>query len=365
MTATLSAPKSGIIYARQIAFVAAFILPMGKLLDLPSLLAQWAKGDILVPSVMQFLTQSLVLLALLYAASQSEKSLLQRLTETFGKGVKVFFILYALYFLLATALPLLDVEKFVYAAFFDAAPTTFSFGLFFILLAYVCVKGLRCLGRCADFFLFLFPVSFLALAIMALFETDFTNLLPLFGTDFHGVSKAFVYSSPHFSDVGLLLPLIVVTPYKKGDGAKITLGYFAGAVTTLLFLAIFFGVFSSISPREHYAFAKIAQYFPALDVIGRIDLIFIYLLSVVLLVYVSLPVLYVSELSSHIFHTEKKLIFSTILSIGLFVFVLFFNRHHDLFYRVICRRLYPVFWIFSYILPILLLPLPKKEKRYV
>ncbi len=364
----INSTKNGNIYARQIAFCAAFILPLGKFLEAPALLSRYAKGDILLPALLQFLVQSLVLLGVLYAASQSEKSLLTRLQERLGKGIVILYALYALYFLFAAALPLLDLEKFVYAAFFDTAPTTFSFGLFFLLLAFVCTKGLKSVGRAADLCLFLFLLPFLALIGMGLFETDLTRLLPFFGTDFRGISQAFIKSTPHFSDVALLLPLIAAYQYKEGDGVKITLGYWVGAALTLLFFAVYFGIYSTLAPREHYAFSKIAQYFPALDVIGRIDLIFVYLLSVVLLFYTCLPILYTTQLTARCFGWKKRALLSAAISLILFFLVLFTNRYYNTFYSVISGRLVPIFWLVADMVPLFLLILPKthhkKEEPY-
>ncbi len=354
-----STPRNGQVYARQIAFCAAFILPLGKFLEAPSILSHYAKGDILLPAVMHFLVQSLVLLGLLYAASQSEKTLLERLEARFGKWIRAVFILYAVYYLFAAVLPLLDLEKYVYAAFFDTAPTTFSFGAFFLLLAFICTKGLKAVGRCADLCLFLFLIPFLGLLGMAFFETDLTRLLPFFGTDFRGISNAFTRTTPHFSDGALLLPLIATYRYKRGDGVKIMSGYWAGALFTLFFFAVFFGIFSTLAPREHYAFLKIAQYFPALDVIGRLDLILIYLLTVVLLVYTCLPLVYTVELSAKTLPTDRKTIFSALLSIGLFLFVLFLNRFYDRFYGAISNRFAFIFWLVADMVPLFCLLLPK------
>ncbi len=356
-------PRNGEIYARQIAFCAAFILPMGKLLEVPSILSASAKGDILLPALLHFLAQSLVLLGVLYAASQSEKSLLERLSERFGGWIILPFILYGLYFLLASILPLLDLEKFVYAAFFDTAPTTFSFGAFFFLLAFVCTKGIKALGRFSDLCLFLFLLPFFALVGMGFFETNLSHLLPFFGTDWQGISSAAVKSTPQFADAALLLPLLVSRRYEKGDGVKIMSGYWIGAFFTLLFFAVFFGIFSTLSSREHYAFSKIAQYFPALDTVGRIDLIFVYLLSVVLLLYTCIPLLYSVDLTARLFSTSRKTLLSAAVSLSLFFVVLFFNRFYNLLYGLISGRLYPIFWIMGSLLPLLLLLLPKEERR--
>ena len=151
-----STQQRGEIYARQIAFCAAFILPIGKFLETPSLLASAAKDDVLIPALLHFLTQTLVLVGVLYASSRLKNSLFEEMRRRLGKGAVAVFVFFALFYLFAAILPLLDLEKFVYAAFFDTAPTTFSFAFFFFLLAFVCTKGLKAVGRCAELCLFLF-----------------------------------------------------------------------------------------------------------------------------------------------------------------------------------------------------------------
>ena len=351
------------IHARQIAFVAAFLLPVSKFLEVPSILARFTAGDLLFPALLHLLVQSLILLTILYAACQSEKTLGERLRDTFGKGAIIFYLLFALYFLYAAALPLLDMEKYVYAAFFDTAPTTFSFGAFFLVSAYVCTKGIKAIGRSADLCLFLFLLPFLALIVMSLTDADFSNLLPFFGEDLRQSKLAFTYTAPHFSDAVLLMPLIFNLRYQKGDGKKIMTGYGVGAIFTLLFLAVFYAVFSSLAPREHYAFSKIAQYFPALKIVGRIDLIFIYLLSIVLILYTCLPLQYSTLLLGKSLNLSKKTILSAILNVLLFLFALFFNRRYNLFYHFISRETFLIFFLIADMLPLFLLFLPKNSGK--
>ena len=93
--------RSDKIYARQIAFAAAFLLPAAKFLETPSILAANARGDLLLPALLHTLVQALVLLAVLYAASKSEIPLLERLKTRLGKGIFVVYALYAAYFFFA------------------------------------------------------------------------------------------------------------------------------------------------------------------------------------------------------------------------------------------------------------------------
>ena len=364
MSSTLAAsPKNERVYTRQLAFIAAFLLPMGKLLEAPSILARSAAGDLLLPAVLHFLLQTLLLLGILFACSQSKQTLLERIENRLGKWTVLLYALYGIYFLFAAALPLLDMEKFVYAAFFDTAPSTFSFAVFFFFSAYACAKGFKSVGRSGDISLFLFVLPFFALVLMSFSASDFSSLLPLFGTDFKQSLTAFSDSTPYFSDVALLLPLIANHRYKKNDGVKIAAGYWSGAAFTLLFLSIFYGVYSSIAAREHYAFSKIAQYFPALNVIGRIDLLLVYLLTIILLFYTVLPLQHFTELTARIIHTKRKSIISAILNFALLFAVLFLNRFYDLFHTFIEGKLAFIFWLVADLLPLFLLFLPKKPQE--
>ena len=49
------------INGRQLAFFLAFLLPVGRLLELPSLLARGAGGDLLIPAVMGLALESLAI----------------------------------------------------------------------------------------------------------------------------------------------------------------------------------------------------------------------------------------------------------------------------------------------------------------
>ena len=358
LSATLS--KNERIYGRQIAFVAAFLLPASKMLEVPAILSRYAAGDLLVPALLHFFLQLLVLGVVLFAVCRSEIPLIFRLRKALGKALPVLYFLYAFYYLFAAVLPLFDLEKFTYAAFFDTEPTVFSFGFFFILSAFICTKGIKAVGRCADLCVFLFLLPFFALIIMSLSFADFSNLLPLFGTEFTHTMSAFTKTTPHFSDVVLLLPLLCQYQPKKEDAPKIMLGYVFGVFCTLLLLAVFYGTYSSLAPREHYAIAKIAQYFPALSVLGRVDFLFIYLLSVVLLFYTCLPIQYSVDFFSRSIKKENfRVWISFVLNLGLFLFLLFGNKYYNTVYLWIGSYLPVIFFVIADLVPLFLIFLPK------
>ena len=351
------------VNGRQICFFAAFFLPVAKTLEAPARLSKYAAGDLLAPAILHFLLQGGIIFALALLISRLDKPLLSAIAERFGEwSARLCCFLYAGYFLFSALLPLLDLEKFVYAAFYDTAPTNFTFAPFFLLCGYVCLKGLKAVGRAADLSIFLFLIPFFAVILMSVGQTDFSAVLPIFGEPIAKLGNAFLKSTPHFSDAALFLPLFCAYKPKKGDVKKITLSYFGGALAVLLFLAVFFGLYTSLAPREHYAFIKIAQFFPALNVLGRIDLLFVYLLTVLLFFNACLPLLYSVELFSTGIDSNKRVLPSVILNVGLFFFVLYCNRFYNAFYAFY-ERAFPVFWTFSIAVPLMLFLALYRKKR--
>lgn len=360
MTKTYKLPA---INTRQLCFLIAFLLPVGRLLEAPRLFALTAKGDLLWPALFAMLVQALPLTAFLILSAKTDKTLFQLIEDALGKwAAKIVYFLLTAYFLFSAVIPLLDAEKFSYAAFFDTAPTSFSFAPFFLLSGFLCTKNVKAIGRSADLCLFLFLVPLLGLLVMAFSAADFSSLLPVLSNPLSSSLPATLTTKPHFCDGALLLPLIGCYKYEKGAAKKVGLAFGAGTVITLFFLAVFYSVYTTLAPREHYAFSKIAQYFPALAVVGRVDLIFVYLLSIVYLFYVCLPLQFAVDCFCKAVNFEKKGLYSALLNIAAFFFVLFFNQRYDSIYALFTQALYPVFFFFCDVLPLLLLFLLLSKK---
>ena len=355
--------KTDVVNSRQIALAAACLLPAARLLEAPSILAKYAAGDLLLPAFLHFLLQGGLLFILLFTISRSEKTLFERLEIRFGKWSVLVYIALSIYYLFSAILPLFDLEKFTYAVFFDTAPTSFSFLFFFFFSAFMCVKGIKTLSRAADLCLFLYLIPFILLVSMGFFAADFTQLLPLFEKPFGHTMYALKYSTPHFLDSIFLLPLLGNLRYQKGDTVKIMTGYGAGAFGSLFFLATFFSIFSSIAPREHYAFAKIAQYFPALDVVGRFDLLFVYMLTIVLFFFTVMPLQFTTHLFCQAIGCTRPVIISTLLNGGLLIFLLFCNKFYNTVYTLISGKLSFVFWVSAVIFTLIFSLLPTLEKK--
>ncbi len=356
------------INARQLGFFLAFFLPVGKLLELPSLLAERAGGDLLIPALLGLGLELLALTAVFLFSKYTGMgvfSFLDRKNETLGKVAR--FLYCAL--LLLYAFPfLLDLEKFSHAAFSDTEPTFFSFLPFFILSGFIATKGLKAVGRSADLCPVLFFLPFLGLAVLSIGSADFSNLLPLIEKPFLSHVKAVFSTSPFWTSGLLFLPMFEGYSHREGDGKKLFLSYAVGAAAVLLFLALFYGLYGPIAEKEHYALSKIGLFFPALATLGRTDLLLVYLITVVLFFFTALPMQLSVDLFSKGLSLRQKTLPSAGVNLGLFIAVLFLNRRYNAVYAFLTKTLSPVFFIFGTLAPILALLwaiLNKKDRRQV
>ncbi len=355
------------ITARQLAFFTAFLLPIGKLLELPSLLTAYAGGDLLIAALVGLSIEFLPFCCLLLFCKRHKTAPIEALEKRLGgTTARIFCGIYALFLLFYAALPLLDLEKFSHAAFSDTSPTFFIFAPFFVLSGFICTKGLSAYGRVADLLPVLFLMPLLGLIAMSLGEADFTRLLPVVEKPLTVSVKAVWKTTAYFSTSSLLLPMMSAYQYRDGDEKKLLPAFGVGSALTLLFLAAFFAVFGVMGEKEHYAVMKLAQYFPALKFVGRIDLLLVYTLSIGLFYYTALPLQLFTECAVRCFSLRKKWIAASILSVGMLLFTLFCNKYSNAIHAFFREAMPPVFLLFSVGLPIafLLLFWEKRGSRY-
>lgn len=352
---SLTNARNDVICTRQLAFFVAFFLPVGKLLELPSLLAHYAGSDLLIAAFLGTVAEFLAFLFLVLFCKRTGETPLSFVKLRLGKlACGILVGIYTLFLLLFSALPILDLERFSHAAFSDTAPSFFVFTPFFFFSAFVCTKGLKGLGRSADLTPVLFLLPTLALLIMSVGQADFSRLLPVMEKPITVSLKAALKTAPYFSAGALLLPVCCGYRYEEGAEAKLLPAFGAGSALFLIFLAVFFSVFGTLGEKEHYALMKTAQFFPALRYVGRIDLLMVYLVTVVLFFYTALPLQLSVDGIRMLLPIKTEFLPSAIINLAAFVFVLICNKRTAALQRFFLERLSPLFLFFSLALPILL-----------
>ena len=341
------------INTRQLCFFAAFVLPVGKLLQLPSLLTRYAGGDLLISALAGLLLEFLAFASLVAFAKRANCAPVEFLTNKWGNFAARFFCaVYAVFMLLFTALPLFDLEKFSHAAFSDTSPTFFIFTPFFFLSGYVAVNGLKGVGRSADLSPILLLIPLLGLFVFSVGQADFSRLLPVVEKPLTTTLQATWKTLPYFSGSALCLPIFGGYRYERGAEKRLLPAFGAGAFLTVVFLGVFFSLFGPLGEKEQFAVMKIGQYFPALKSIGRVDLLLVYLITILLFYYTALPSLFFTEFLAQAFGIKSKLWVSVALSVTLYLCALFLNKYYVAIHTFFSSWLPPVFLVFGTLIPI-------------
>lgn len=341
------------INVRQIALLYAVVLPATRFLVYPSTLAYYAGNDLLFSAAACIALEG-GMLALVFAMSKrTDKTLFGLLEQGVGRPfARAIYLLFCLYFAWASFFPLLEQKIFVLHAFYENVPSLFSFIPFFAVSLYACTKGFCAVGRAADLSLPVFALCFSALLLLSLPEADFSALLPLGGAGAEGIAKGGLFGIEKYANC--LYPLFFLGHFerKKGDAAKLAAGYAVGAAATLLFLGCFYGIYAQTSLSQQYALSQTAKYTTAFTSLGRIDLLFVYALSLVLSFAACLPM----QLSVHCAKSAigcKPLVPALLLNGALLAASVFFSGAYRELQQIVIERLWFLPLLFAYLLPAL------------
>ena len=272
------------INSRQICFIMIAYTAVSRLLLYPSTLSEICGNDLLFPILIDFAVQTAVVWAVCFLCSKTDKTFFKLLEDTFGEVVaRIIYGLFALYFTFVAIFPMMEQKVYIGQIFYDTVPSLIVFLPFFMFSVYAGSKGFRNIGRCADIALPIFAVTFLIMVFMAFTEVDLSNLLPILNVPASKIFNGALFSFFRFIEPAFMLMFMGHFKYRKGDAARITLSYAGGGLIVILFAAIFYSVYGVISPSRDFAISRVAIFFPAIDMIGRIDLIALYFLEIAML----------------------------------------------------------------------------------
>lgn len=352
------------ICTRQICFILLAYTAAAKLIVYPTILAAQCGRDLLFPALIDFTVGGITVWAVSYLCSKTDKSLFRLIEGALGNiAARIVYGLFAAFFLVATVIPLFEQRSYVHAIFYDTVPSLLVFAPFFFFAVYAASKGLKNAGRSADICLPLFLLAMLFIFVMAVGEVKWDSFLPVLKTPPKKLFSSSLSSFHRFAEPCWLLMFLGNFKYKKGDAAKITLSYAGGAAVTLFTLFVFYGIYGDVAMSRQFAVSKISLFFPAIEMIGRIDLLALYALEIVMLFALVLNV----QLAVHCLEKCTGYKNSGVLSLAvnaslLTVLAAFGNRFHSIL-GAYQKWLWIAFVLFAVAVPLLSWTLPKRRKR--
>lgn len=351
------------ISVRQICFILLCYNAVSKMLLYPTVLSHYCGRDLLFAALIDFAVQAVVVWAVSFLCSRTDKTFFQLLEGTFGNiFARIIYGLFALFFIAATIVPLCEQKLYVHTIFYDTVPPLLIFLPFFFFSIYAAGKKFTNIGRSADVCMPIFVLSMIFVFSMSVLEIKWNSFMPVLKTpvkDLFGGALGTVF---RFAEPCYVLMFMGHFKYKKGDAAKMTFSYIGGALTVLLFLFTFYGIYGDIAQSRQFAVSKISLFFPAIDTIGRIDLIALYILEIVMLfalvLNVQLALHCVMQCTGYRNRVVLSLAVNAVLIILLMVFDHGFNNLHTFY----AKWMWIAFAVFANAIPVLAWTLRRKER---
>lgn len=342
------------INVRQVCFIMFAYTAVTKLLLIPTVLSLACGRDLIFAALINFVVGGVIIWSISYLCSRTDKTFFQLIEGTLGNiTARIIYALFAIMFLFAALLPLFEQEQYVHAIFYDTVPALGVFLPVFVFTLYAASKKFSNIGRCADICMPIFIITMALLFIMSFSEVEWDNLLPLLKSpakSIFGGSAGVLYS---FVEPCWLLMFMGHFKYKKGDAAKLTLSYAGGALVVLLFLAVFYGIYGAITPSRTFAIARTSLFFPAIDTMGRIDLILLFVLETVMLFALVLNIQLAVHCIAQCAGLKDYKIISLAVNAALILVMIFCSNKYSAIFNFYSRWLWIMFLVFTVVIPVL------------
>ncbi len=351
---------------RQVCFFLIAFLPITKFFSLPSLISKSAGHDMWISVFISLLLDFLTLIPIVFACKITRKSLFEILEETFSKtGAKAVAILYIIYFIAKAILPLNEQKDYVDFTLYTLKPSILYFLPIFILAFYICFKKLRFLGRIADIVWIVTLNGFITLIALSITNADFSAILPIGVHKVSDILSASFHSLSWFGDAVFIMFFIGQFKFEKHSTLNIFLSFLVGAIMVLVFMIIFYAIFSYIAFRQRFALTEISKYTTVISNLGRIDYLGIVMILFSNIFAICLPIYFVSKLLDYVFEFRKIWI-APMISVAIQLFItVFLNQYIYGFEKFITSYFGYYFLLVGNLLPIIFSILViKKEKEH-
>lgn len=351
------------ISVRQICFILLCYNAVSKMLLYPTVLSHYCGRDLLFAALIDFAVQAVVVWAVSFLCSRTDKTFFQLLEGTFGNiFARIIYGLFALFFIAATIVPLCEQKLYVHTIFYDTVPPLLIFLPFFFFSIYAAGKKFTNIGRSADVCMPIFVLSMIFVFSMSVLEIKWNSFMPVLKTpvkDLFGGALGTVF---RFAEPCYVLMFMGHFKYKKGDAAKMTFSYIGGALIVLLFLFTFYGIYGDIAQSRQFAVSKISLFFPAIDTIGRIDFIALYILEIVMLFALVLNIQLALHCVMKCTGYQNRAVLSLAVNAVLIILLLVFDHGFNNLHTFYAKWMWIAFAVFANAIPVLAWTLRRKER---
>lgn len=351
---------------RQICVFFIAFMPVTKFFMMPSVAAKIAGRDAWISCVFNIAIDFAALLFMLKASKNANTDFFGLCEKSLGKiGSRVFYALFAAYFLLKAYVPISEQRDYVELTLYSALPTVLDFMPFILLAFYLSQNKLRIIGRISDAVWIFAVCAYILLFALSVTNADFSSLLPIGKTPIKKIAKGSFSSLNWYGDAAYFVFFIGRFEHKKGDTLKIAASYLLSALAVLGFITLFYSVFSSIAFRQRYALTEMAKYSTVINNVGRFDYFSIFFLLFASAFSMSLPLYFACRLITRAIPVKHtKLVSVSLFAIYATLLIIFkeYNASMETFVETYGGY---IFLFFGNVVPILVSLLCLKEEKKI
>ncbi len=244
-----------------------------KALLLPSSIANYAGNAVYISMLFGFFFEFLTLLCVIRILKEyPDKNFLEVLKICYGKVFAVIIsCLYIIYFGIKSVFILSEARLFFISTLYEEFSwLLFSIPIFFVVI-YIITKNVKVLGRLYEmFFLLIFGALIISL-VTGIGVANPTQLLPFAENGFYKILYGYGKNIFMFGDITILLAFCGKIKIEKDFSFKLKRNYIISSVVMILFVTVYYCIYSNISDVLRFAISSIMQFSPRIPNMGRLD----------------------------------------------------------------------------------------------
>lgn len=262
------------IKAKQISILLLLVVPGGKFLSLPSMLAKEAGRDAWLAVLLLFLVDFLCLAFVLWGINRNKSNMtfMEILSRTITKvGAKiVIFMLFIFYVLRLVGLAMPTFELFTIT--FSTKINWLAFVLVLSILTVFCASlGLNALARFSQVMAVLVCLALASIIVFPMLQLKVNNLLPVLEDGFGPVGKSMWDYHLWFSDYFFIYLIMDKIKDRKGLFTNNLIMFSVGVLLTLAMNILFTSHFGELGEFTNLGLSKLSQFSIGMSSNGRTD----------------------------------------------------------------------------------------------
>ena len=137
----------------------------------------------------------------------------------------------------------------------------------------------------------------------------------------------------------------------------------SGAAFVLVFLAVFYGMYGAVAPSRTFAVARTSLFFPAIETLGRIDLIILLTLEMVMLFALALNIQLSVHCISKCVGWNNYMVLSFIVNAVLMIVIIVCDSSYNSIYRLYYRWSWLPVLVFTVLIPLAAWALKRRKRE--